>query len=234
MKLLSVLVPTRGRPKRYRLMLESLRKTATGQVEILNYVDDDDSGYEYPFMTGPRIGTAAALIKLADKAQGDYLMLGSDDIRFDTVGWDRILQDALPPDGIGLAWAADGWKNAANHFVFGRKWFELTGLWPNVFRHFGPDTYMRKIAEKLKRAYFVPSVHIAHLHFRNSRADTDRTYIDARTKGESAQAGIALSTESPYIKRDLEILKEYIEGSGRRSGDRPDSEAGVIRQNAQA
>lgn len=186
-------------------------------MEIIAYVDDDDPQlreYTAPcnrqvhMAVGPRIGTASALKKLMSLCETEYMMIGSDDIEFCTPGWDGHMIKAIPKDGIGLAHAADGWKNACNHPVFHRKMYELTGLFPDGFWHFGPDGYWGRVVEKLGRRFFVNEVSIRHLHFRNGHAEMDETYKESRARGG---ARTDLENVLHKVDDDVKILKAEID-----------------------
>jgi hypothetical protein len=117
---------------------------------------------------------------------------------------------AIPDDGIGLSFGNDEWKTAASHYVFHRKWYELTGIYPDVFVHFGIDGYSIKVMEALDRGRikYLPKVTIAHLHFRNGKAVQDKTYDEERESGDGRQA--LEDAVRTHLPRDVEILKAYL------------------------
>ena len=222
---LTLIIPTRGRPQRFNNAVDTALKHA--DVEVIAYVDEDDPElrtYTAPcarkvhIAVGPRIGTAKSLKKLVSLCETDWVMSGSDDIVFETPDWDKKLIAPIPEDGIGMSHSADGMANQFNHFVFHKKLQGLTGLWPDVFWHFGPDGYLGEIAGKLGRRYFVKDVMIRHLHPKFNLGPKDRTYVEARSKGNGrAEMGAAKSN----MDRDIQILKAEIERCAKLSKSIP-------------
>jgi hypothetical protein len=212
-----VLLPSRGRPLRFKECLTSLLGTSEN-AEVLVYLDDDDpTKDQYPglqgrvrYIQGPRVMSSKAIKRLMSECDTEYMMFGADDILFKTDDWDKALMQAVPKDGIGFSYGDDQWKNAPGHYCFHRKWYELTGIYPDVFTHFGPDGYAIKVIETLdkERMTFLHRVKIPHLHFRNGKASRDSTYDEERAVGDGRQAlQDALRDNLP---KDLEILKAYL------------------------
>lgn len=209
-------MPTRSRPKRFEEAVNSLLRTST-LAEVFAYLDDDDPEKDaygvferVTYFRGPRMRSARAVKFLMTHADTDFMMFAGDDLVFKTPGWDVELMKSIPSDGIGLAFAHDEWKGAAGHYVFHRKWYELTGMFPDVFDHFGPDGYSIKVMETLdrKRIKSLPHLKIAHVHFRNGKAEFDKTYQDSRSWGDGRQAlEDALRDQLP---KDVAILKAYL------------------------
>ena len=212
----SVLIPTRGRPKRLKQCLESLHATKTGEVEVLLYVDDDDPIRDeiiYPGkFVGPRVGLSLAIHKLIELASHPFMMLGSDDIIFKSEGWDQHLVNAMPKDGIGATYGRDGWNNNLNHFCFHRTWYDLTGLFPKDFEHFGPDGYIGQVCMALNRRIHVEEVLIEHHHFKNQKATRDLVYDEPRNNGCVERDKNRLRAyEKTRIPEDIEILRRHCE-----------------------
>ena len=105
--MISICVPSRGRPEMAMTMLQSVIDTAE-DYEVLFYLNNDDplaSQYLHPdYMQlarnarvinyyGDDQPTAKSWNFLAEKAKGDYIMLGSDDILFRTQDWDKRIQE---------------------------------------------------------------------------------------------------------------------------------------------
>src|SRR5579863_1932545 len=97
---ISLLLPTRKRPKELRRMVESVRKTADSEVEVVVYIDTDDElsvpvaqelGLRYK--VGPRIRKITqAWNEILLLATGDIFQQTNDDIVFTTKGWDAIIE----------------------------------------------------------------------------------------------------------------------------------------------
>lgn len=116
-KTVSVLIPTRGRPEKLLLAIDSIRSTTDPNLtEILLRGDDDDEtfqqlcvkhGNEWDnvfWFSGPRLpGGYASLTKyyeyLSKLAYGDWIMIFNDDARIEGPGWDALLA-TLPTKGL--------------------------------------------------------------------------------------------------------------------------------------
>jgi hypothetical protein len=209
----SVLIPTRSRPKRFKSAVDSLLQTKTGKVEILSYVDFDDpdlEAYENPTILGPRLTLSQSIKRLIEKASCGYMLLAADDIICKTKGWDEKMMDAMPKDCIGIVYAHDGGQKNCNHFMFHQKWYSLTGLFPDDFEHFGPDTYVGKVADGLGRKIFLKDVLIEHHHTKFGKAKSDLTYEYPRTSGMVERDTKRLREhEKGRIQAEIELLKQY-------------------------
>lgn len=215
----SVLIPTRGRPDRFRKAAESCMKTKKGKLEIVAYLDEDDKDirkYEdlcldgVRYVIGPRMGLARIIHRLIDLSMYSYIFLGADDIEFITPGWDVEMVEKMPEDCIGVVYCQDNWKQTLNHFMFHQKFVSLTGLFPDDFEHFGPDGYVAKVVDPLNRRIFLKDVVIEHHHFKNNKAKPDPTYLEARDGGITDRDIKRLKDYQPQIERDIAVLREYI------------------------
>lgn len=191
--MLSVLLPSRGRPEMCRRAVESAKNTAKGDVEILVYLDEDDPTVpEYrKFLYGSetvidkprRSGEAIReLYKYTpDRGPIDPMQLfyfGSDDITWETNGWDSIFKEKMPEHGLAVLYPKMG--DSCNP-CFTRKWVETVGLFPDYFKHFGPDTWYADIAKRAGVLIHVPEVRMAHNRVQDgtyyrTRADSDATF----------------------------------------------------------
>lgn len=207
----SVLIPTRKRPKRLDECVGSIKKNAKGPVEVLTYVDDDDDSYKEWTVKGPRFERAKMFRSLMGHAQYPFLMICGDDTRFETHGWDEIMSAKIPPDGIGLVFGFDGWKNVAGHFLLTKRFIELTGGFPDEFEHFGIDTYISDVMRGVER-FFQVDVMIRHLHHRNGLAEQDDTYRHPRDSMMNQRDRDRLGHFRKHrMQKDIDILKAEIE-----------------------
>lgn len=207
----SVLIPTRGRPKRLEQCIGSIKKTAAGEVEALTYVDDDDDSYTEWGIKGPRVERAKMFKALIEKARHPWLMICGDDVIFETKGWDLEMIKPIPEDRIGIVFGIDGWKNTPGHLLFHRRFYELTGCFPDEFEHFGIDTYMSDVMRGVER-FFQVQVMLRHMHHRNGKAEIDDTYMHPRQTGMSKRDEERLKGfRKSRMPKDIEILKAEIE-----------------------
>jgi hypothetical protein len=215
---LTVLIATRGRPQQFlRAVNSALATSATAKV--LAYVDmDDPSVSEYLGISidrltinfGERVGSAKALKVLMQMCETEWLMLGADDIVFETPKWDQKLIDLIPQDKVGISFGEDKHERQCNHFVFHRRLYELTGLWPDVFWHFGPDGYLGKVIEAvaMNRRVFTSKVVIRHRQAKAGKSPIDQTFVEERTRG-NGRADMLKAME--FFDRDVSIMKAEVE-----------------------
>jgi hypothetical protein len=184
-------------------------------VEILVYIDEDDptrDQYQGDFrlITGPRLRASRSHLTLMGLCETDYMMIGGDDMECRTKDWDKKLISLIPADRIGIAHGDDCWKQSSpSHFVVSKRVYELTGMWPDVFKHFGPDGYIHRVMSSLGRVFYDPTVKIAHLHFRAGFAPVDQTYLDEREGHYGKDYLDKVAAE--YEGKDRAILQKEIE-----------------------
>lgn len=184
--MLSILLPSRGRPDLCKRAVKSALETAEGEVEVLVYVDDNDplrvnySGV----IIGPPRESSEAILYLSSIAKGDMMMFGCDDFIWKTKGWDRIFREKMPAHGLAVLHYNDGHNKAINP-VFTRKWVEMTGLFPSYFKHFGADTWVIDTARRAGQLISVKEVLIEHTKvkdetFNRSRANGDASFASTK------------------------------------------------------
>jgi hypothetical protein len=211
---LTVLIATRGRPKQFLNAVNSALATSDEAV-ISAYVDlDDPCLKDYSDICidrlcitfGERVGSAKALKVLLKLCDTEFIMLGSDDIVFETPHWDEKLVSVLPADGIGISFGEDKNERQCNHFAFHRRLYELTDLWPDVFWHFGPDGYLGNVIRAVgkERRVFNSQVVIRHLQAKANKSPRDKTFEEERTKGNASSE---MRKALEFFHRDVETLK---------------------------
>ena len=162
--MISIVCPSRGRPKLAANMVNTAKSTAKTKVEILVYVNEDDPLLnEYKslikkkhLVIGPDRSPAYSWNMLAEQSVHDILFLIGDDASFNTNGWDTLIVNEFNkiPDKIACVYprtkGLSSRKN--NHFCLHKNWINVLGYFvPPQFWHWYVDTWTRKIAEKLNR-----------------------------------------------------------------------------------
>lgn len=216
----SLLTPTRGRPQALQEMADSVRATSTRPVEILAYVDDDDPYLEqYEATTGvgvtvgPRIMLSECWNVLARKAEGDFLHMSSDDIRFRTPGWDSIIKDTFEnfPDRIACVYGRDGIhdEKLATHGFISRRWYETVGYftWPEFPCDFA-DTWLHDVAQMIGRLIYQPDVLIEHLHPIAGKAEWDQTHLERKARGKDVRVDALYRRLKPRRREDARKLED--------------------------
>lgn len=182
--MISLLVPSRGRPNRCQAMWRSALATARDPdlVELLLYLDDDDptrAAYRNWIaaadhrhilaVDGPRILLTRTWNVLAEHATGEILWHGNDDVTFHTPEWDEQVRQAfeLVPDRIALVYPRDGIQNEglATLGFLHRRWVDTLGymIAPYFSSDYG-DTWNNDIAVMLGRRRYLRDVYCEHLH----------------------------------------------------------------------
>jgi len=192
--LISILIPTRNRPKNVKRVVSSAFATASkpNKIEFLFYVDEDDKSFPSGFtnekiklINGPRIWISLALNVLYTRSRGEIIMYCGDDVVFRTKEWDDIIRNEFDkvPDKICLVHTNDGIlhsKDIARHGFLHRKWFKTLGSPFPALRGMPNDLWCSETATVLKRMRYIDDVIIEHVHYRQGgKFKLDSTYKDA-------------------------------------------------------
>jgi glycosyltransferase involved in cell wall biosynthesis len=169
---ITVLAPTRGRPERLHKMLDSFYATTYGSADVLFRVDDDDVetrdivvGLKH--IVGPRLEGYRSLPtffnELALAADGDVLMIGNDDMVFQTPGWDAMILDAANryPDGIFNIGVATHNHDNFPFSTVSKRVVETLGFLYDP-RIFWGDIFLLGVMAAFGRAVRLPAVTIDH------------------------------------------------------------------------
>jgi len=189
LNLISVLCPTRERPENVLRLVNSARATAKNPelLEFIFYVDLDDESFPdidgVKVIRGPRVWISNAHNVLYASAKGEILMTAGDDMEFLSMNWDVVIKEKFKsiPDRIGLVFGNDLGTHAgkiAVHGFFHRRWIEIIGTWVQPGRGCPWDLWSTDVARKIDRLFYLPEVHIKHIHYRqgNKEANFDSTY----------------------------------------------------------
>ena len=125
--LISLLLPTRGRPALVNRLFSSIAETTSrlDQVEVILYVDEDDTGsrdldctdFRVIRIFGPALTMGGYNSACLQRARGDVLILANDDMVIRTPGWDDRIRamHAEFEDHIYLGYANDLFKKMRPH-----------------------------------------------------------------------------------------------------------------------
>jgi hypothetical protein len=208
---ISVLLPSRGRPKSLVDSIGSLRVMADDAptVEILVAADPDDpdtmaaalSARTRRWVAPERYGYSRLheyVNALAAQATGDWLLLWNDDARMLTQGWDSRVTETTP----GVLWPAHNGSPHLNVFpVVHRSVVETLGhfsLSPHC------DSWVQDVAHA---AGIQQQIDVAVLHdrFDLTGGHDDQTYRDAQAGYRTADYHSPEMVE--LRQRDIEILR---------------------------
>ena len=218
---LSLLCPTRQRPRQLAALLRSLDRSAHrgDRVEILCYVDADDpalagyrrlfdrAGRRFPRLgrcvlhIGAPLGVPTAWNVLAAESTGDYLLMANDDQLYADYGWDVTVDRTVAelaerePDGVHCLYFDGGqYPDGGYDFpVISRRWYATLGYYaPTAFQQWQAEKWIFDIAERIGRLRPIPGVFVEHLHYQDYKAPFDPTYQRHRMTRATSFADQAL------------------------------------------
>lgn len=205
--IISVLVPTRGRPYEFLDMQDSLDDPA--EVEVLSALDSCDKmldQYVFKWSTRAMVGERQVLTvrwnQMAAEARGDYLMLGNDDMRFTGPEWIELLRGVDPgePAVIGFN---DGPESESRFSfpVLTREAYRRLGYFmPEKLRGLWADTWLHDLGRRAGCLRYFPEYKVEHLHWSNGRRGQDGTDGDRSMRGGGGDKHIYEGAERDRAK----------------------------------
>lgn len=198
--MISLLVPSRGRPDNISRLYNSVERTTWGSWEIIVRLDDDDpTCADYPvasnltYITGPRQVMTVYWNECYAQASGDICWHGGDDVTFRTLGWDEIVRETFPPDGIAFVHGHDLSPNGdwlGTHGFLRREWVDAVGyITAPYFTSDYADVWLVDVSDLIGRHVYIPII-TEHWHPDFGKAVRDQTYYDrvARHKADDMDA----------------------------------------------
>lgn len=230
--MLSILVPTRGRPESVRHLIGSAVDTAADPeaLEFVFYVDDDDptggqvqalaedssaEGPDVIVIRDRRIILSEAWNRCAAQAGYDVMMHCGDDIRFRTHDWDLTVIDAFAavPDHIVFVHGSDGHQpeSFGTHGFIHKLWAETVGYFvPPYFRCDWNDTWLNDVANMIGRRRFIPIL-TEHLHPVWGTRPLDRTDEERMEYGRIDGVDQLYRDKLPEREADAAKLRQIIQ-----------------------
>ena len=225
--MISILLPSRGRPNNLRRLLQSIQDTADipVEIEVIVRLDSDDSSYyEYGDITedfnvylfpGPRTVLSRCWNECFQVSTGDILMHCGDDIVFRTAGWDTIVKQTFDEysDKIVFVYGNDGLQGRefGTHGFIHRKWVEAVGYFvPPYFVSDFNDTWLNEVAKLIGRHRWI-DIYTEHLHFINNKAEIDQTHRDRIERHERENPAALYETLFSERVRDAGKLQQVME-----------------------
>jgi len=160
---------------------------------------------------------------IAERCIGDVLIMGNDDLVYQTDGWDEKLDQELniyKDDNIYVAWMNDG-INGEKHCAFpivSREWYECLGRFtPGCFNFGYNDTWIFEVGKMLDRCHYIPFIKAEHLHFSTGKSEMDDTYARNRTqeKGNLYAKDKVLFNKTRNIRQNDRDRLRYLIGLGK-------------------
>lgn len=192
--MISILAPTRKRPKNIIRLVDSILNTVSDiqNIELLVYIDDDDEdsipALQYAAerisvnaVQGNKLIGSQMYNELGKLAQGEIIMFAADDIVFRTKNWDIIVQKEFDKfeDKILFIYGNDGYQNGriGTHGFIHRYWVDIVGyVLPPQLASSYTDEWVTELAIRANRKLYLPDLIVEHFHPANGKAPNDETY----------------------------------------------------------
>ncbi len=233
--MISFCVPSRGRPKLAERLIKTAQETAKQDVEFLFYLNQDDPALEEykdlinekHWHVGPNQSTCFSWNQMAKLANNEIVMLMGDDVQVQTQDWDEKIKEQFDKynDKILMVVPSDGrakgnarfdenkptlWPDSnlpAAHFAVHKNWINALGyLAPPFFWHFYVDTYTQKVARKLNRCLFLPTVVFKAKKLFDDTATRVRSYMNIVKRDDAVWELV----RTRHLQADISKLKEVI------------------------
>lgn len=215
--MISILCPSRSRPDKAKRMLESAIKNPGCPIEIMFFLNHDDSLLEeyktfltpFQYIIGPNQSPVYSWNLMAQNAKHDIVFLVGDDAQFSTENWGAKVVHAFEqyPDKIVCVYPKPQFKQYPNpHFCLHKNWIQQLGYFlpPSFYLHY-VDTWIAYVAKKLNRFHciddFEMPVEIIYDEVHNSY---EKTWLHQRDKWMWERT-------VRHRDSDAEILKKFIE-----------------------
>ena len=233
--MISFSCPSRGRPDLAKRLVDTATEKQKGQTEFLFYLNDDDEKLEEykdlldekHYTIGPNQSTCYSWNLMCDKASHDIVMLMGDDVQVKTKDWDQLIVEQFDKyeDKILMVVPSDGrrkgTKNLGNevklwedkplpaaHFAVHKNWTNTLGyLAPAFFWHWNVDTYTQKVARKLNRCLYLPTVEFKAKKIINDNAGKQiRHNLNIAKRDEF----VWIKVRDRHLQTDVNLLKEKL------------------------
>ena len=230
--MISFSCPSRGRPDLAKRLVDTATETQKGQTEFLFYLNDDDEKLEEykdlldekHYTIGPNQSTCYSWNLMANKASHDIVMLMGDDVQIQTQDWDQLIVDQFNKyeDKILMVVPSDGrrkgtqnlgkevklWEDKplpAAHFAVHKNWINTLGyLAPPYFWHFFVDSYTQKVARKLNRCLYLPTVLFKAKKMFDKTGEQVRTNLNIGNRDKFTWSKV----KDRHLQTDINQLRE--------------------------
>ena len=232
--MISLCCPSRGRPELAQRLVKSANEKAKYTTEFLFYLNDDDPKLdeyrdvldEKYYTVGPNQSTGYSWNQMADKANNDIIMLMGDDVEVQTQDWDDKIKEqydkfedkilmVVPSDGRVKGNKTHGdevtlWPDKSlpsGHFALHKNWIKALGYFgPPFFWHFYLDTYTQKVARKVNRCLFLPTVTFKAKKIFDSTHDQVKDHLSISARDQ----WIWSKVNGRHLQADVKQLSDFI------------------------
>jgi hypothetical protein len=219
--MISVVCPSRGRPQLAKRMIDSLLKNPGCEVEILLYLNEDDSKLqEYKNLidnkfisVGPDRSPGYSWNLLAEKSKYDIIFLMGDDAYNTTDNWGEIVLRTFDLYKDKIVMVVPDIKRISKkefcpHFLLHKNWITTLGYFipPHFHQHY-VDSWTREVAKALNR-YVLLKNFVVPIEMEVGD-NTDKRY---KKTWLIERDGWLNGVTSRWKENDIQTLKKFIEG----------------------
>ena len=232
--MISFCCPSRGRPEYAKRLVDTATETQKGDTEFLFYLNEDDEKLEHykdlldekHYTIGPNQSTCYSWNLMADKAKHDIVMLMGDDVQVKTQDWDHLITEQFDKynDRILMVVPCDGrmkgskrFKNEikiwgdealpAPHFAVHKNWTKTLGyLAPPFFWHWHVDSYTQKVARRLRRCLYLPTVVFKAKKVFDKTGVQVRTFLNINNRDNFVWNKV----RKRHLEADVDALNRFI------------------------
>jgi len=234
--MISFCCPSRGRPELAKRLVDTATETQRGDTEFLFYLNDDDPALEKykdlldekHYTVGPNQSTCYSWNLMANKAKHDIVMLMGDDVQVKTQDWDHLIAEQFDKynDRILMVVPSDGrikgskrfkdetkiWGDEAlpaPHFAVHKNWTNTLGyLAPPFFWHWHVDSYTQKVARRLRRCLYLPTVEFKAKKVFDKTGAQVRTHLNINNRDNFVWTKV----RKRHLEADVNALQDFIKG----------------------
>lgn len=236
--MISFCCPSRGRPELAKRLVDTATATQKHNTEFLFYLNDDDEKLDQykellddkHYTIGPNQSTCYSWNLMAERASNDIVMLMGDDVQVQTQDWDQMIADeflryedrilmVVPSDGRVKGSKRHGdetklWPDTSlpsAHFAVHKNWIKTLGyLAPVHFWHWHVDTYTQKVARKLNRCLYMPTI-----TFKTKKILDDNAGKQIRKNLNIVKRDqfVWSKTRDRHVNADVNALRSFIESN---------------------
>lgn len=221
--MISLLLPSRGRPFNVQRLAESAISHADepDDIELIVYIDDDDKSYDnkkFPeqvyIKTTKRTLLSNYWNMAYESASGPIYMHCGDDIVMQTQGWDTKVKEAFDryPDKIVLIYGDDGDPNKdkkfGTHSFIHQNWVDALGYFvPPYFSSDFNDTWLNELADMIGRKEKI-DILTEHMHFAFRKGELDLTHAERLVRHWKDNTPAIYESKADERKADAEKLRK--------------------------
>jgi hypothetical protein len=226
---ISLLLPSRGRPKKFNRLISSINKTTfdLSSVELISIHDNDDESFceiEFKKCKFKNIQIKSEQSSMGfynseclKKSSGESIILINDDVIFKTKNWDKLVNNlALKhKDSIYLGYGNDLFKGSKlpTFPILNRALIELIkDPYPVEYKGAFIDTHLNDLFQIIRKKYqdrfeYLEKFIIEHLHYRTGKSKVDEIYLKRDRFGDDNIFLEKFKTRVDHSNLILESLK---------------------------